>query len=128
MKHIAYTIAFLVLLTCSSCVQETHIKTISFEVDAGSIGNIESLSIRGNMSPLSWDRDFPLTYDKIDSVYTATIEVNTAQNQMRFKFVKNSSEFELEGKDNRTIPFEYKPENILYKSIFDSSESQISKN
>ncbi|NNK87086.1 MAG: hypothetical protein HKO90_02275 [Flavobacteriaceae bacterium] len=128
MKFKSFIILLLVLICLSSCVQETHIKTITFELDARTIENMESIGIRGNMPPLSWNENFQLTDKNGDSIYTATMEINTAQNQLRFKFVKNASEFELENQDNRLIPFDYKPETILYQTKFDSTESQITKN
>ena len=101
------------------CVQETHQKMVYFRVDASSFPEAKSVGIRGNLSPLSWDATTALTDADGDGVFTGEVPFQTASDRLSFKFVMNDSVFELEGRDNRVLPFEYKPETLHYNTTFD---------
>ena len=119
-----------VLLTSSlmiSCVQETHVKKVSFEVNMKDAQNFETVGVRGDIKPLSWQETTPLLDDNNDSIYTTTLEFDTASNQLNFKFVINGQVFELDGSDNRVLPFEYKVEELIYSTSFDQQPYEIIK-
>ena len=112
------------LYLCSqSCVQETHTKTVTFKVDMSAVENPQNVGIRGNFTDNSWSDTIPLTDDNNDGIYEGTLSQKTAVNGIQFKFVNNDA-FELDGKDNRSIVFEYKPETIVYEAIFNNPEGQ----
>ena len=114
-------------LTTMSCVQQTHIKKVTFVLDMRSVQDFKTVGIRGDIRPLSWQETSDLKDDDKDSIYTTTLEFDTASNQLNFKFVINDEEFELEGQNNRVLPFEYKPEELQYNSSFDQKEYSIKK-
>ena len=106
------TLALLLLLF--NCVQETQPKVITLKVDMRGIENIDNVSVRGNTTPLSWEESIVLEDKNNDSIYETIIELKSASYNIQFKFVKNENEFELEGYNNRSIIFDYKPEKIVY--------------
>ena len=114
-------------LMITGCVQKTHVKKIYFTIDMRSAGSFEKVGVRGDIKPLSWQESILLTDEDMDSIYTTEVEVNTASNQLNFKFVIDESEFELDGKDNRVLPFEYKEEDLNYSTKFNQVESVITK-
>ena len=117
-----------VLTALSSCVQETHIKTVTFQVDMKSVDAFQTVGIRGDIQPLSWENTIELTDDDNDSIYNGTFEFDTASNQLNFKFVIDEQSFELEGKNNRYLPFEYIPENLTYSSMYDQENFKLNNN
>ncbi|WP_299114202.1 hypothetical protein [uncultured Winogradskyella sp.] len=127
MKNIK-TIIIICLLTMSiSCVQETHVKTVTFKVDMNAIENPQNVGIRGSFTSNPWTETAPLSDDNNDGIYEGTFSQKTAINQVEFKFVNNGSEYELKDSDNRVIAFEYKPETIIYESIFNNEEAKITR-
>ena len=117
----------LLLLSLSACVQERHNKNILISVDMTGTSEFEKVGIRGDLKPLGWQESLLLEdYDK-DSIYTAEVIINTASNQLNFKLVLDEDLFELEGKENRIIPFEYKTESLQYITAFDSETFEIIK-
>lgn len=119
-------ISFITILF-SSCVQEIHLKTLTFKVDMTNVENAENVGIRGNFTNKPWKETAPLTDENNDGIYEGTFTQETAANQVEFKFVNQNSDFELKGSDNRTIQFEYKPETIVYEAVFNTPESKILK-
>ncbi|WP_445748288.1 hypothetical protein [Polaribacter sp.] len=119
------TIAIWVLLSAVflSCVQEEHQKEITFMVDTNGIESINSIGIRGDFLPNKWEETVDLTDENNDGIFEITFTEKTAVNNINFKFVKNDSQFELEGKENRKITFNYNPETIIYKSKFNEETS-----
>lgn len=118
MKNYIKTIAILFAFTMISCVQEEHDKTITLFVDMNGIDNVQSVGIRGDFLPNQWKETVLMTDKNNDGIYEYSISRKTAAYGIEFKFVKNEKEFELQGKDNREIVFEYKPEMIEYKTKF----------
>ena len=127
-RTITFIICCLIFgLSLMSCVQQTHIKKVTFELDMRSVADFETVGIRGDIKPLSWQETIVLNDIDGDSIYTTSLEFDTASNQLNFKFVINDEEFELEGQNNRVLPFEYKPEELKYNSSFDQEEYSIKK-
>ena len=127
MRSIKHIIGILAIFTFTSCVQETHLKTITFKVDMRSIENPTNVGIRGNFTDNPWNDTAPLTDENNDGIYEGTFSQKTAINQIQFKFVNQLTDYELPDSDNRIITFEYKPETIIYEATFNSFESKITK-
>ena len=117
----------LLLLSLSACVQERHDKNILISVDMTGTSEFEKVGIRGDLKPLGWQESLLLEDHDKDSIYTAEVIINTASNQLNFKLVLDEDLFELEGKENRIIPFEYKTESLQYITAFDSGTFEIIK-
>ncbi|MDT0557470.1 hypothetical protein RM697_02345 [Ichthyenterobacterium sp. W332] len=128
MKTILRLIIITMALNLSSCVQETHIKHLTLKVDMRSVNDFNSVGVRGSMTDKQWQETLPLIDNNNDSIYEITLSEKTAINSIEFKFVINNSDYELKGYDNRVINFEYKPETIIYETIFNNSEATITKN
>ena len=125
MKYLKAILICMFIIT-QSCVQETHTKNVTFRVDMNAVENVSKVGVRGNFTDNPWNETAPLTDDNGDGIYEGTFSQKTAINQIQFKFVNNGSEFELEGSDNRTIEFEYKPENIIYEAVFNNPNGEQS--
>jgi adenine specific DNA methylase Mod len=87
---------------------------------------VSNVGIRGNISPLSWEESTVMTDDTNDGFYTTTVKLKTANSGLEFKFVTNDKVFELVDQDNRQLRFEYAPETISYRAVFDRAESSFS--
>lgn len=127
-KIYLWNICALLVLSLAGCVQETHDKKIRITVNMKGVTDFEQVGIRGDIKPLSWQENLTLEDKDRDSIYNVDVIVNTAQNQLNFKLVLDENSFELEGKENRSIPFEYKTESLEYITSFDSEEFEIIKN
>lgn len=114
------TLILITTILFASCVQETHKKEITFLVDMNGVEDVRSVGIRGNFLPDQWRKTVPMSDEDNDGIYQITFAEKTAAYGIEFKFVKNDNEFELQGKDNREIVFEYRPETITYKAIFNN--------
>ena len=101
-----------------ACVQEEHLKTITFKVDMSNMENIGNVGIRGQFTNPPWQVTLPMTDRDGDGIYELTLSETTAQSSVAFKFVNQDNVFELDCKPNRTIQFEYKPETLEYHAIF----------
>lgn len=127
MKLIKHISMLLLCMILASCVQETHIKTITFKVDMRAIENIGNVGVRGNFTSNPWNETALLTDDNNDSIYEGTFSQKTAANTIQFKFVNQNTDYELGDSDNRKIDFEYKPETITYEAIFNSPQAKLIK-
>ena len=116
------------LLSIAGCVQQTHEKTIHFTVNSYPTEVGRAIGIRGDIQPLSWQETTLLTDEDGDGIYEAVLTFDTASNQLNFKFVDGDDSFELQGQNNRVLPFEYREESIQFISSFDSEEFEIIKN
>lgn len=115
-------------LLLSSCVQETHLKTVTFKVDMSAIENASQVGVRGQFTDNPWTETFALTDENNDGIYEGTFSEKTAVNQVQFKFVHQDGDYELKDTDNRVIKFEYKPETITYEATFnDPNGKQTNK-
>lgn len=127
MKTLQHTLLIIFAVLSVACVQERHLKTVTFKVDMRNIENTENVGIRGNFTEDRWNETILLTDEDNDGIYETTITQETAFNDIQFKFVNQNDNFELKDADNRILKFEYKPEIITYEAIFNSPESIITK-
>ncbi|MEM6802931.1 MAG: hypothetical protein AAF696_16090 [Bacteroidota bacterium] len=116
MKNILWMLG--ITLISSACVQKTIPHTVSIEVDMRQLEGVESVGIRGQYPPLSWNEDFPLSDPDADSIYSGSFIMDIPYDDFQFKFVMNGSEFELAGQDNRVLTFEGKTE-VSFQAVFD---------
>ncbi|MEM6687186.1 MAG: hypothetical protein AAF617_15500 [Bacteroidota bacterium] len=124
MKHIFSILAIAVLFCTTSCVQETHLKTVTVKLDMNGVSTVENVGVKGNFTNPSWQQLIPLTDEDNDGIYEITLSQKTAANGILFKFV-NQGAYELKEQPNRKLTFEYKPETILYEAVFDNPEAKI---
>lgn len=109
------------ILFCTSivtgCVQKSSNKTIVLKLDVKGIKNIQSVGIRGNDKPLSWDYDMELKPVIKDTLYTATFSLVTGYKFTEAKFTVNG-QYELNNQENRKIFFSDK-DTTIYQAKFD---------
>ncbi|MFY8004417.1 MAG: hypothetical protein ACOVNR_06215 [Chitinophagaceae bacterium] len=117
MTKITYTIWAAILLF--ACVQPVNTKTVVIKLLLKNKQPVNSVGIRGNGKPLSWETDFPMQALIKDSVYTATATVATAFSYTEIKFTVNN-QFELKDKPNRKLVFSSK-DTTYYTAIFDDT-------
>lgn len=108
------SLLLVLLLIFNACEAQEY--QITFKLDAHQIDLKEKIGIRGNIKPLSWDKDYPLTYNDTEGVFEATLNFKTSERNMRYKFT-NSGELELEGADNRIVWFKAN-ETVVAKHVF----------
>ncbi len=118
-----HLIGMLLILCLSSCVQKRHPKTITFKVDMNGIEGISEVGIAGEFTATPWKEVLPLNDEDRDGIYEGTFSKETAYNGFEFKFVADGT-YELEGKDNRAIVLEYKPETLVYEATFNNPNGQ----
>jgi hypothetical protein len=106
----------------TSCVQETHFKTITFKVDMNDIENVSEVGIRGSFTSNPWKKTIFFSDEDSDGIYEGTLSLKTAHRLVEFKFVNQNDQFELQDQNNRSIEFEYKPEIILYEGVFNNEK------
>lgn len=122
MKKFKLVLTLFSMLLFLNCVQKAQPKTITVMVDMNAIEKPTKVGIRGN-NPLSWEETTYLSDENGDGIYEDTFEIYTANYDIEFKFINNNSEFELQDQSNRSITFEYKPEIIIYKAVFNNSKN-----
>lgn len=119
MKLFKQLIILFLISSSTSCVQDAHLKIITVKVDMTGVENPSKVGVRGQ-NPLSWDETTYLSDADGDGIYEDIFEIYTANNQVEFKFVTSDDQFELQDQNNRSLKFEYKPETIIYKAVFDN--------
>jgi hypothetical protein len=107
MKTIVTTIALLLTLLVTSCVQKTLKKTVVFRLNTSEIKEVKKVGIRGNDKPLSWDYNTKMNEIKKDSLYEITVTFETGYKFTEVKFVVND-DFEFKNEDNRRVVFSEK--------------------
>ena len=107
MKTIVTTIALLLTLLVTSCVQKTFKKTVVFRLNTSEIKEVKKVGIRGKDKPLSWDYDTKMKEIKKDSLYEIAVTFETGYKFAEVKFVVNDT-FEFKDKDNIRIVFSEK--------------------
>jgi hypothetical protein len=107
----------IIAIIISSCVQKSSKKTVVVKLNVAGIKNIQTVGIRGNEKPLSWDNDMQLKPIIKDSIYEATFSLVTGYKFTEAKFTVNG-EFELKDKDNRRIIFSDK-DTTVYEAKFE---------
>jgi hypothetical protein len=105
----------LIVMVCSSCVQQAHKRKVTFLLDVSQAKNIETVGVRGEGNPLSWEADYPMQEVVKDSLYKAEIVGETAYKWIDVKFTVNGK-FELENKPNREVVFT--GNETTYKAVF----------
>lgn len=126
MKTIKAISILILIFLLMSCVQEVHLKTVTFKVNMNNVEQPVNVGVKGNFTDNSWNETIPLVDEDKDGIYETTLSQKTAINQIQFKFV-NNDEYELQDADNRVLVFEYKPETIIYEAIFNNPEEKITK-
>ena len=113
MKTILTILIGLFLFSCNA--QEYQ---VTFKVDMSQERETKNVALRGNVSPLSWKKDYPLVDNNGDGIHETTIKFKTKKRNLRFKFV-NGKELELYGSDNRNVWFKDKPisENYVFNEF-----------
>lgn len=127
MKKFSILATIILAISFQSCVQETHVKTVTFKVDMNGVSTIENVGIKGNFTDPSWKQLIPLTDENNDGIYEGTFSKKTAASSVRFKFV-NQNQYELKDQPNRTLKFEYKPETLTYEATFDVADGTTTIN
>ncbi len=122
MKKLAILI---IAIITTSCVQEQHLKTVQVKIDMRGVEDVKSIGVKGNFTNPRWKVEVPLTDEDKDGIYETSFSQKTAVSGIEFKFVKNGEIYELKGKPNRVLRFEYKPENIIYATKFNDIESVV---
>jgi hypothetical protein len=105
-------------LFIASCVQETKKQHVEFFVDAKGVENVNSISVRGSLPPLSWNQNYELKDEDNDSIYTGSIVFDIPYDVVEIKFVKNEDQFELNDLPNRNLHFDDN-QDTKYKVKFD---------
>ena len=111
---------FIVIATLNTifCVQETREYTVNFSVDANEVRNVVKLGIRGNIKPLSWEKDIALFDNDHDGIYEGEVKIVAPYALLEYKFVLNDRLFELKDKPNRKL-YLGEEKQLFVKSIFD---------
>jgi putative oxidoreductase len=108
----------IILLALASCVQPSYNKTVVVTLDVSALKNIQSVGIRGEGKPLSWEADYPMTEVVKDSVYRAIITTKTGYLFATYKCTVNGN-FELQEQPNRRIIFDTKKDTTYVDLVFD---------
>ncbi|NUO02827.1 MAG: DoxX family membrane protein [Saprospiraceae bacterium] len=110
------------LAQSSSVVNSTASSAISvtFELDMNGIADPvekETVGIRGNISPLSWEKTYPMTDKDGDGIYSAIITFDSKKDRqlLRYKFVYGSVVWELEQLANRVLALKETPSVVAGK-------------
>jgi hypothetical protein len=118
MKNVIVFTVFVISLLMSSCVQKTYKRTVVVTLDVSKVDNIQSVGIRGNGNPLSWESDYPMQEIVKDSLYKAIITTETGYLFAEGKCTVNGN-FELHDKPNRRIEFDTKKDTTFVHFVFD---------
>lgn len=108
--------AILLVAFAASCVQKSSKKTVVVRLNTSAVENIESVGLRGEGRPLSWNSDLELQPLVKDSLYSATFSLVTGYKFLEAKFTINGK-FELEDLPNRKINFS-NGDTTYYNAIF----------
>ena len=110
------------------CVQKQHTKTVTLKVDTRGITDVTTIGVKGDFTDPRWKVEVPLTDEDKDGIFETTLTQKTAVYAIQFKVIKNGSVYELKGKPNRVLQFEYKPETIVYEVKYNDPEFIIKRN
>ncbi len=116
MKNKYYLLTVLLLIGLQACVQKTYKRVVVVELLVKGKKDIQTVGVRGNGKPLSWDTDFPLTPVVKDSLYRTTITAFTGYKFAECKFTVNG-EFELNNKPDRRVEFS-QGDTTFFKAVF----------
>lgn len=107
-----------VIIVMTSCVQKSYKRVVVVTLDVSKVKNIQSVGIRGEGKPLSWESDYPMQAVVKDSLYKAVITTNTGYLFAEGKCTVNG-DFELRDKPNRRIYFDDKKDSTYVNFVFD---------
>lgn len=109
-----------------ACVQKAYERTVVFVVDVSGVPNVNTVGVRGEGAPLSWQRDTPMTPVKDSAgLYTATVTARTGFLATEVKFVVNGV-FEFSGaadESNRSVRLPRTTtggDTVRFRSVFNS--------
>lgn len=122
MKHTIYALLTMLILSATSCVQKSYKKTVIVMLTVANKKDIQTVGVRGEGQPLSWDNDLEMKAVVKDSLYTATVTAVTGYRFAECKFTVNG-EFELKDQPNRRVNLSDQ-DTTFYNAQFDV----ISKN
>ncbi|UMY64885.1 MULTISPECIES: hypothetical protein [unclassified Flavobacterium] len=105
-------------LLVASCVQKATDKTVFVTLTVTGKKNIQSVGIRGDGNPLSWEQDYPMKEVIKDSVYEACLHSRTAFAYSEMKCTVDG-QWELENQPNRKIIYEDGKDTIFVRVNFD---------
>jgi putative oxidoreductase len=105
------------LLVATGCVQPAYDRTVIYELDVSALDSIQSVGLRGDEAPLSWQKDQPLTAIVPDSLYRTTVTYRTGYLKTEVKFTVNGT-FEFDNADNRRVPFDMRGDTTIYRARF----------
>jgi|APLak6261688831_1056184.scaffolds.fasta_scaffold06426_3 hypothetical protein len=114
MKKIILLIA---ILAMESCVQPSYNRTVVVTLDVSASKDIQSVGLRGEGKPLSWETDYPMTEVVKDSVYRAIISTKTGYLFAEYKCTVNGN-FELQEQSNRRVIFDTKKDTTYVDLVF----------
>ncbi len=118
MKNL-YSLLPLLIIFFSGCVQKAYNKTVVFTLAVNNIKDIQTVGLRGNGKPLSWENDYPLQAVVKDSLYRVTVSTITGYKIAEVKFTVNG-DFELKNLPNRRIPL-HDNDTTFYNAVFDKN-------
>jgi uncharacterized membrane protein YphA (DoxX/SURF4 family)/C-terminal processing protease CtpA/Prc len=98
----------LILLIGFSLSAQGQTKTVSLKLNTQSLEEVNTVSVRGNIRPLSQSENYALTDKDGDGIYEAKIDFETSKRNVKFKFLVNGN-MELKGSDERIIWFKDEP-------------------
>jgi len=116
MKNKYYLLAAILFMGFTACVQKAYKRVVVVELTVKGKKDIQSVGVRGNGKPLSWDNDYPLEPIVKDSLYRATITTITGYKFAECKFTVNG-EFELNNKPDRRVEFS-EGDTTFFKAVF----------
>lgn len=102
-KGIAQVLIIFVTFSCN-----TQERSITLKVNTQNLQNVNSVTVRGNIKPLSQSEGYKLTDADQDGIYETTLSFNTNKLNVKFKFFVNEKS-ELQGSDPRVIWFKNEP-------------------
>lgn len=97
--------AFLSIFVISFCLlmpskSQAKITEVFFQVDMNHVNNVNKVTVRGDKEPLSWNKDFILSDDDNDGIFTGKVKIDSPYRYLRFKFL-NDGDYELMDGENR---------------------------
>lgn len=117
MKSIVYIMSFVCAFVATSCVQKSYKRVVVVTLDVSKTKDIQSVGLRGNSNPLSWDQDYPMQEVVKDSLYKAVVIAKTGYLFAELKCTVNGN-FELQNEDNRRIEFDLKKDTTYVNLVF----------
>ncbi|MEL6918261.1 MAG: S41 family peptidase, partial [Bacteroidota bacterium] len=98
------------LLALSGCNAQDY--KITFKVNMMSEQRPKTVGLKGNIAPLDWNKEYPMTDIDGDGIYETTITFNTAKRNLRYTYTADGHE-ELQGADKRITWFKAQPQTVV---------------